>query len=102
MHLANLTQPIDPIVSCLNIYFFRGGEGTNVRLCRLSPLETAGITGVAYCYEDYIAHAEDPRKASPRMAIDETTKAAWLRVAAGYRDLAAMTQHRRLEREWRT
>jgi hypothetical protein len=56
---------------------------------------------VPYCYEDYIAHAEEAEGMAERIK-DETAKAAWLRVAAGYRDLATMTQLSRREREWRT
>ena len=56
---------------------------------------------MAYCYEDYIAHADEAEGMAEKVK-DETTKAAWLRIAAGYRDLAMMTQHNRLEREWRT
>ena len=46
-----------------------------------------------YCYEDYIAHAEEAEGMAERVK-DETAKASWLRIATGYRELAMMTRHK--------
>ncbi len=54
---------------------------------------------MTYCYEDYIAHAEEAEGMVER-AKDETAKASWLRIATGYRELAMMTQHKHRESDW--
>ncbi len=54
---------------------------------------------MTYCYEDYIAHAEEAEGMAER-AKDEPAKATWLRIAIGYRDLAMMTQHEHCDLDW--
>ena len=54
---------------------------------------------MAYCYDDYIAHAEEAESMADR-AHDEPAKATWLRIATAYRELAAMIQYQRRELDW--
>ena len=58
-----------------------------------------GGTGVAYCYEDYVAHAEEAESMAER-AKGEPAKASWLRIATGYRELAMMTHYTHRELNW--
>ena len=55
---------------------------------------------MGYCYDDYVALAADAEGMAVE-ARDEEHKATWLRIAAGYRDLARMAPVPRREREWR-
>lgn len=46
---------------------------------------------MAYCYDDYIAHAEEAESMAEKTR-DEDMKAAWLKIASGYRELALMAE----------
>ena len=48
---------------------------------------------MAYCYDDYIAHAEEAEGMASK-SKDDDHKASWLKIAADYRDLATMAQIR--------
>ncbi len=54
---------------------------------------------MVYCYEDYIAHADEAEGMAER-AKDEPAKTSWLKIATGYRELAIMTQHKHREFDW--
>lgn len=54
---------------------------------------------MGYVVEDYIAQAEEAEGMANKVK-DEEAKASWLRIAAGYRELAMITQARRLDRDW--
>lgn len=54
---------------------------------------------MGYCYDDYVALAADAEGMAAEVR-DEEHKATWLRIAAGYRDLARMAQVPSCEREW--
>lgn len=53
---------------------------------------------MAYCYDDYIAHAEEAESMAQK-ANNEPAKATWLRIATGFRELAMMTQNKHSERD---
>ena len=48
-------------------------------------------------YQKYLAKAEEAEKQA-EMAEDDRVRQSWLKVAAGYRDLAHMAQYWRPER----
>ena len=52
-------------------------------------------------YEDYVVKAEEAQSKATR-AKDAASKSSWLRIAAGYRELAALAEHRRRERSGQT
>lgn len=48
-------------------------------------------------YEDYVVKAEEAQSKATQTR-DAASKSSWLRIAAGYRELAALAEHRRRER----
>lgn len=51
---------------------------------------------IADRYREYLDKAEEAEEQAAK-AADEFTKSSWLKVAAGYRDLAKMAQTERRE-----
>ena len=49
-------------------------------------------------FAEYVARAEEAQSMAER-AKDALTKSSWLRIAGGYRELAAVVEHRRRERD---
>jgi hypothetical protein len=55
---------------------------------------------VAHRYSEFLAKAEEAELQAAR-AKDTDAKDSWLKVAAGYRDLAQMAQHQRRAGYWK-
>ena len=68
-------------------------------MVRWVPEEVKGALGVMLAdrHQNYLAKAEEAERQAEN-AKDDRTRETWLKVAAGYRDLAHMAQYWRPER----